>query len=260
MHCAFFSIVLSMGMTKMTIQTFVDLEAISHHAAEMFSSLSEECISATGRFVVALAGGNTPQRFYAILGSDRLRDRILWKAVHFFWGDERFVPHHHEDSNYLPVYENFLSRIPIHPGNIHPVDTGTDSPAISSERYEREMRNFFQLEDNGIPRFDLIILGIGRDGHTASLFPGDKALKEKRHLTAPVVTGGTLHNRITITLPVINNAGNVLFLVSGEEKASVLKKVMDKPTPSLPASLVCPRNGRLIFLIDEKAGSLLQRH
>jgi 6-phosphogluconolactonase len=225
----------------------------------MFSSLSEESISATGRFVVALAGGNTPQRFYAILGSDMFRDRIRWKEVHFFWGDERFVPHHHKDSNYLPVYENFLSRIPISPGNIHPVETGTNSPAISSELYEREMRTFFQLKDNEIPRFDLIILGIGEDGHTASLFPGDKALGEEMHLTAPVVTRGTLHSRITITLPIINNAGNILFLVNGEEKASILKRVIDGPNLSLPASLVCPRNGRLTFLVDEKAGSLLHQ-
>ena len=244
---------------KMTIRKFPDLEAISHHAAGIFSILSEEGISATGRFVVALAGGNTPQRFYAILGSDRYRDRIRWKEVHFFWGDERFVPHNHKDSNYLPVYESFLSRIPINHGNIHPVETGTNSPAISSEIYEREMRNFFQLKENEIPRFDLIILGIGKDGHTASLFPGDKVLGEETHLTAPVVTVGTLHSRITITLPVINNARNVLFLVSGEEKASILKRVIDGPNLSLPASLVCPRNGRLTFIVDEKAGSLLQQ-
>ena len=244
---------------KMTIRKFPDLEAISRCAADMFTSLSEESISATGRFVVALAGGNTPQRFYAILGSDMFRDRIRWKEVHFFWGDERFVPHNHKDSNYLPVYENFLSKIPIKPGNIHPVETGTNSPAIASELYEREIRNFFQLTDNEIPRFDLIILGMGKDGHTASLFPGDKALVEEMHLTAPVATHGTLHSRITITLPVINSAWNILFLVNGEEKASTLKRVIDGPNLSLPASLVSPSNGRLTFLIDEKAGSLLHQ-
>jgi 6-phosphogluconolactonase len=248
-----------MNISKPTIEEFPDLEGISRHAARMFSNLSEESVSATGRFVVALAGGNTPQRFYAILGSEMYREKILWKAVHFFWGDERFVPLDHKDSNYLPVYENLLSRVPVRPGNIHPVDTGTDSPAVSSQLYEREIRDFFRLKDAGVPRFDLVILGMGNDGHTASLFPGDKALREKIHLAAPVVTGGTLHSRITLTLPVINNAGNVLFLVSGEEKASTLKRVIEGTNPSLPASLVHPRNGRLIFLVDTPAGSLLKR-
>ncbi|HMK49187.1 MAG TPA: 6-phosphogluconolactonase [Thermodesulfovibrionales bacterium] len=245
-----------MSIVNHTVYKFDDLESLSRYAAAMFAGLSEESISETGRFAAALAGGSTPQLLYSILGSDAYRTRIPWGAVHFFWGDERIVPRSHKDSNYLHIYDNLLSKVPVPSGNIHPVDVGTDSPTVSSVLYEREIREFFGIKDDRMPRFDLIILGIGKDGHTASLFPGHEALGEQSHLAA-AVANAPLHSRVTITLPVINNARNVLFLVSGEEKALILKRVLEEQDLSLPASLVRPNNGRVIFLVDRKAASLL---
>lgn len=241
----------------MKVHVLQDLEAVSIFAANMFVDFSEHYIAAKGRFVVAVSGGSTPARLYALLGSDRYADKIDWRFVYFFWADERFVPHDHHNSNFRLLHENLLSKIQIPHENIHPVSTNESSPHISAEKYEDEIKSFFHLSNGELPEFDLILLGIGEDGHTASIFPGNAVLEEKEHLIAAVESKTHMHPRITLTLPVINNARNVIFLASGKNKASVVKKVLEEKDPYLPAVMVNPSRGKMFFLIDRDAGMYL---
>ncbi len=235
-----------------------DLETLSLRAAEIFIEISRCCIISKKGFVVAVSGGSTPKRLYAILSSDQHSNKIDWEHLHFFWVDERFVPPFHEDSNYRLLRDNLLSKISIPQENIHPINTDLSSPEASAERYEDEIRKFFQLPAGLFPEFDLILLGIGEDGHTASLFPGSEVLGETEQLVTAVMDKKHEHYRITLTLPVINEAGKVIFLVSGKNKAGIVKKVLEEKDRSLPASLVKPKKGDLIFLIDKEAGSSLE--
>ncbi len=177
--------------------------------------------------------------------------------MHFFWADERFVPHDHTESNYRVLKENLLGRIPIPSENVHPVGTDESSISISVRTYENEIKQFFQLSENKLPEFDLILLGMGEDGHTASLFPGTEVLKERDRLVASVRDQKHNYLRITLTLPVINKAENIAFLISGKNKASVVKKVIHDKDACLPASLVEQEKGNLFFLLDEDAGMFL---
>ncbi len=244
-------------MESMKVHELQDLEAVSNFAANMFVDFSEHYIAAKGRFVVAVSGGSTPARLYALLGSDHYAEKIDWRFVHFFWADERFVPHNHEDSNFRLLHENLLSNIPIPHENIHPVSTNESAHRISAKKYEDEIKSFFPLSQGDLPEFDLILLGIGEDGHIASIFPGSAVLKEIEHLVVSVESKTHMHPRITLTLPVINDALNVIFLVSGKNKASVVKKVLKERDTSLPAVMVNPTKGELFFLIDRDAGMYL---
>ncbi len=242
----------------MQVSISYDLEALSRKAAEFFVALSEECIKKKGRFTVALSGGSTPVRLYALLGCAPYKQMISWERVHLFWADERFVPRDHRDSNYRNLNENLLKKIPIPAGNVHPVRT--DMPiSISVDAYEEEVRAFLRTSQGKSPRFDLIILGIGEDGHTASLFPGSEVLKERERLVASVGDEKHKHPRVTLTTVVINNAANIFFLVSGKEKAPIMKKVIEDRDSSLPASLIEPKGGNLLFLLDEDASRFLTR-
>ena len=243
----------------MEVQVFQDLETLSIRAAEFFVETSNNYISSKGKFAAAVSGGSTPVRLFALLGSGLFRDKVDWHDVHIFMVDERFVPSSHKDSNYRILHENLLSKIPIPGDNVHPVKTDEPSPQISAKKYEEEMRKFFGLSKGSLPEFDIIFLGIGEDGHTASLFPGSNVLEEKERLAVPVMTGEMGHYRITLTLPVINNAENVIFLVGGRDKAEVLKKVLEDREPSLPACRVEPKKGKLFYLLDKAAGSHLSK-
>src|SRR5208337_3643271 len=176
---------------------------------------------------------------------------------HLFFADERFVPWGSADSNYRLLSETLLNNIPIPAGNIHAVATGETDLLLSAKKYEEEIKRFFKLPAEGIPEFDLVMLGIGADGHTASLFPGDAALRDKRHLASAVVLDKNRHDRITLTLPVINNARTVVFLVSGKSKASVFRDVVERRDRRLPASLVAADKGGLLFLADAEAAQYL---
>jgi 6-phosphogluconolactonase len=239
----------------MEIDIGQDLEAISIKAARLFVSLSKKYIRSSGMFVTALSGGTTPKRFYQILSSDQYRRKIAWGNVHIFWVDERFVPSDHPDSNYRFVHDNLLQRSSIPSHNVHPIITDRLSAPVSAKHYETKIKQFFQIKGSGVlPRFDLMILGIGEDGHTASLFPGSRMLLDREHLVVPVRNRKVLHQRITMTLPVLNSANNIFFLVSGKSKSTVLEKVFMQRDQGLPATLVKPDKGHCLLFFDRDAG------
>ena len=239
------------------IHVLSDHEVLSLKAAEIFVDLSRHYIALKNKFIVAVSGGSTPGRLYSLLSSAQYSNQVDWGYIHFFWVDERFVPFSHKDSNYRLLYDNLLRKISIPTENIHPVKTHLPSPQVSAKDYEEEIKTFFGLSEGILPRFDLILLGIGEDGHTASLFPDSKILQESKHLVAPVMDTEHVHYRITLTLPVINSSENVVFLLSGKKKATVAKKVLEERDTSMPAALVSPEKGTLIFLVDKDAGIYL---
>ena len=225
-------------------------DEIWRYMGKRWEEISAKAIAEKGYFSAALSGGKTPTGFYQYL-SGRLN--LQWEKSHLFLVDERFVPWDSPESNYRMLHEALIGRIQVPSENIHPIPTGQSSPDISARKYEEEMREFFSLTENSIPEFDLILLGIGEDGHTASLFPGNDTLKETKHLVVPVKPGTALMDRISITLPVINNSWNVIFLVSGQRKRAVMRIVRGGDDKTLPASKVSPKRGRLLFLMDREA-------
>jgi 6-phosphogluconolactonase len=239
------------------VQVSRDLEDLSREAAETFLCLSERYIATEGRFAVAVSGGSTPKMLYSLLASQPYRQKIRWDKVHFFWADERFVPHDHAESNYRVLYENLLKNIRIPSENIHPVRTDLSSISCSAMTYEKEIKDFFGASEHKLPSFDLILLGIGDDGHTASIFPGSGALTDQERLAVFVNDQKHQYPRTTLTLKLINNAANIIFLISGKNKALVVKKIVDERDASLPASLVAQEQGNLLFLLDEDASALL---
>lgn len=236
-----------------------DLDEVSFRAAELFVRLGHEAVSSSDRFMVALAGGSTPKALYALLAADPFRLQISWSAVHLFWGDERCVSPDHPDSNYRMAREALLEKVPIPAQNIHRMPAEVEDHARAAADYERALRTFFGVPDGEQPCFDLILLGMGEDGHTASLFPGTDALRETEHLVAANYVEKVGMYRLTLTAPVINQAANVVFLVSGESKASVLREVLegaDRPQ-HLPSQLIRPEKGHLLFIIDRAAAKKL---
>jgi 6-phosphogluconolactonase len=234
-----------------------DLRELSREAAARFQRLAADRIAAAGRFSVALSGGSTPRALYRLLGEPPFHETIDWPRVHLFWGDERFVPPDHPDSNYRLAQEAFISTVPIPAGNVHPMPTEGSDPHAAAARYEETLRRFFASR----PRFDLVLLGLGADGHTASLFPGSPALDEDGRLVVAVYVPKLDAWRLTLTPPALRSARHVMFLVSGLDKASVLREVMEGPYDPhrLPAHLVRPETGELTWLVDEAAASLLPR-
>ena len=242
--------------SERTLRVFRTKKALDAFMAEEWAVVCKRAIGRKGRFTAALSGGTTPISFYEKMSAP-VRD-LPWDRTHIFMTDERCVPFDHPDSNYGMIDANLLRHVPIHPGNIHPVQTSLE-PSAAAAGYETEMRAFFGLEDGEFPDFDLILLGVGEDGHTASLFPGDPALAEKQRFAAAVSRAAPDHDRVTLTLPVLNRAGTVIFLVTGGNKAAVLKAVLEGPGSGLPAGLVRPSQGQTVFLADKDAGSLLHK-
>jgi 6-phosphogluconolactonase len=239
-----------MRKLKHDVRVYPNAGAMARAAALHFVERAAAAVAARGRFRVALSGGSTPRRAYAALASDELRTRIQWKSIDVLWGDERCVPPDHPDSNYRMANEAFLSSIPIPAGNVHRMPDGP-SPEEAAERYATVLRRVFDLSGGELPRFDLILLGLGEDGHTASLFPGAGTPEPARLVAASGVKRGG-HFRLTLTLPVINNAAAVAFLVSGSRKSAVLRAVLASGS-SLPAASVRPRDGEIVWFVDEAA-------
>ena len=211
---------------KPEVLVFDDLEALSLSAAERLGGVAREAVRGRGRFSLALSGGHTPRRLYALLAEGGAGD-LPWDRIHLFWGDERFVPQSDPASNFRMVREALLERIPVPPGNLHPVPVGLGSPVEAAAAYERELRAFFASE--GEPAFDLALLGLGDEGHTASLFPGSPALAE-RHAwvaAAEAAPGIIPRSRITLTLRGLSAARAIWFLVAGAEKAPVVRILVD---------------------------------
>lgn len=237
-----------------------DLDALSQRAAELFVTLAQRAAEEEGnRFTVALSGGSTPKSLYSLLAAAPYAGQIPWQRVHLFWGDERHVPPDDQESNYHMVHETLLSHIDIPAENVHRVRAELPDAADVARDYADALRGFFALQPDQWPRFDLVLLGLGPDGHTASLFPGTDALHNTADLVAAPWVEKLHTHRITMTAPVLNNAATVAFLVGGGEKASVLREVIAGPCQpdKLPAQLIAPANGTLIWLLDEAAASRL---
>jgi len=243
------------------IQIVENEKAVSRTAAEMMVSLVLKRLKSKESFAVSLSGGSSPKNMFALLANDAaLRNRMPWDRVHFFWGDERHVAPDHADSNYRMTNEAMLSRVPVPPENIHRIRAEKPDAGKAAEDYEQELRRFFKLGTEQLPPFDCVFLGMGPDGHTASLFPGTKALHERERLVVSNWVDKFQSYRITMTTPVLNNADLVIFLVSGEEKAEPLRVVLEgqKQSDLLPSQLIEPTHGKLLWLVDQAAAGLLR--
>jgi 6-phosphogluconolactonase len=237
------------------LRTYPTSQELAQAAADQFALLAEEAIQDHGRFAVALAGGGTPRPTYETLATIEFAQRVDWQRVHVFWGDERPVPPDHEDSNYRMAYEAMLKYVPIPKGNIHRVPAEL-KPQKAAHAYQETLQDFFAGEQ---VRFDLILLGMGTDGHTASLFPGTAAIHEDTRLVTAQQVKEMDSWRITFTPAVINKAANVIFLVSGAEKAQTLHNVLvGHYQPDVwPAQIVRPDPGKLYWFLDAEAAKLL---
>ncbi|MGE3840147.1 MAG: 6-phosphogluconolactonase [Vicinamibacterales bacterium] len=221
-------------------------------AATAFANVSDRAIASTGRCRVALSGGRTPAILYDAL-ADQFADRSIWGAMQVFWGDERMVPPTHEDSNYRMAHAHLLSRVPVEPTAVHPVPIHPGSVDASATAYERTIRSMLMAAEP--PVFDLVLLGLGADGHTASLFPHDRALEERQRLVVGVRHADTSVDRVTVTLPLLHAASCVLFFVTGAAKASAVKAVLAGPDLDrrLPAQMVCRSARQVLWFMDHAA-------
>ena len=224
-------------------------------AAREFATLAGQTVKKKDRFSVALSGGSTPKTLYTLLAVEYAK-AVPWDQTYFFFGDERSVPPDHPDSNYRMVNQAMFSKVPSPPDNIFRIYSEKD-PAVAAREYEETLRSFFRLSAGQLPRFDLILLGIGPDGHTASLFPDSAALNETERLVVANWVEKFKAYRITLTFPVLNHAANVMFLVSGADKAGILHEVLENPKANLPSQKVRPEDGQLTWLIDRPAASAL---
>lgn len=233
-----------------------DPEELAAEVAQRFIVESRRSIGRTGRFSVALSGGTTPRLVYAQLASDEKAGRVDWDRVHLFWSDERCVPPDDPDSNFRMAEIALLDRVPIPSQNIHRMVEGHEEPRAAAEAYENLIRTFFDLPA-GPPSFDLVLLGMGEDGHTASLFPGTLADADEDRL---IVLGHKGHWRLSFSQALINEAFHIWIVVCGENKAEIIKKVFrgDDPPETFPVKAVKPRHGTLTWFLDSAAASLLQ--
>jgi 6-phosphogluconolactonase len=246
--------------TNQEVRILADANSIAQTAAAEFLQAAREGVGEKGSFSVALAGGSTPKILYGLLASNPLlQAKVPWSKIQFFFGDERHVPPDHAESNFRMAKEAMLAKAPIDPKQVHRIKGEKRIAAEAAVEYEDDLRASFGLAADELPRFDLVLLGMGPEGHTASLFPGTKALKEERRLVVSNWVGKLYTDRITLTPPVLNNAARVIFMVHGEEKAPALKAVLEGPyePEQLPSQLIRPKLGELLWLVDPSAASML---
>lgn len=225
-------------------------------AAAEFAARASAAVRAEGRFTVALSGGSTPKSLYSLLAT---KPALPWDRIYIFWGDERHVPPENPESNYRMANQALLSKVPVPAGNIFRIRAEEPDAATAAMQYEQTLKDFFHLAPAQFPRFDLILLGTGPDGHTASLFPGTAALNETRRLVVANWVPKFNTHRITFTFPVLNAAACVIFLASGVDKAPILHEILENSSADLPSQKVQPANGKLIWLLDEAAAGGLSR-
>ncbi len=242
--------------TSGIVDVYDDYEAVSRAAAELFVRRAGEASAERGRFSVALSGGHTPQRTYELLAGPPFSRQVDWGKVHIFWGDERCVPSNDPRSNARMVTEKLLHHVQVPAGQVHPIACA-DSAKPAARDYESLLRSFF---NGGPPRFDLVFLGLGTDGHTASLFPGTPAAREKHRWVTEIYSEKEGIYRVTLTAPLINQASTVAFIVSGASKAEVLKEALSRrPEPDhFPALLIEPgcHGGKLYWLVDRDSSPI----
>jgi len=242
--------------SSVEIRTLNTPQEIFEAGAELVAHSAKEAVEERGKFTIALSGGSTPKNLYNLLATNA-RTSLPWDRMFFFFGDERHVPPTDKDSNYRMAAEAMLSKVPVPVGNVFRVPAEMPDATAAAAAYDESLRKFFALQPEQAPVFDLILLGMGPDGHTASLFPETAALQEKTKLVVANHVEKLQTDRITFTLPVLNAARCVAFLVSGTDKAEALKSVLqsDAPGDKYPAKLVHPPNGKLIWLVDRGAAS-----
>lgn len=240
---------------RANVSVWNSAEQLAQCAAETMSKLMKQAIEERGTCSVALAGGETPRRVYQVLATDPHRSLIHWECVEIFFGDERMVPQDDPASNYGMVHKELLSRVPVPVEHIHRIRGEHFAPDAAME-YEGELAKVFGVT---VPRFDLITLGVGEDGHTASLFPGTASLSEQTRNVLGYFVPQLNSWRVTLTLPVLLNARDILFLAAGKRKAEILSRIHSAVTPSvdLPASMVRPADGTLQWMLDAEAAALI---
>jgi 6-phosphogluconolactonase len=242
----------------MTVAIYPGADTLSHEAARYVVRVANESIVTHGRFTFALAGGSTPKKLYGLLASEPYRDQINWALVEIFWSDERCVPPDSEDSNYHLAEEVLLSKVPIPANQIHRMPADTADLDAAALAYTEEIQRVFGT--NGIPRFDLLQLGMGPEGHTASLFPHQPALKELRRLVMPVSVPKPPPQRLTCTPSLLNAAVHVLFLVTGLDKADAVQAILEGENnpDEYPAQIIWPPEGEVTWMLDTAAASKLR--
>lgn len=243
-----------------------DAAELAREAARRFADLAVAFTNDAGRFTVALSGGSTPKAMFQILAEKPFADSLPWRSIYFFWGDERCVPPDHAESNYRMANETLLSKVPVPRENIFRIPAEDEDHERAAVNYSETIRQFFKPvgaapgAEPDSPRLDLVFLGMGADGHTASLFPGTTALCADGGVTAANYVDKLQSWRITLTADAINRARNVIFLVAGADKAPALKEVIDGPRnpKQYPSQLIMPSHGALLWMVDEAAAKLLQ--
>lgn len=234
-----------------------DAQALYVHAAEEIAHFAGEAVCMHGEFSLCLSGGSTPEATYELM-AERFHLSVDWKEVHFFWGDERCVPPDDPASNFAMANRTMLNRLELRPDQVHRI-RGEEPPEQAARNYEKDLRSFFHLDEGEFPQFNLMLLGLGDNVHTASLFPGIPALRERERIAVAVEVDAPQRHRVTLTVPVINNSMRVMFLVTGENKAQAVKSAIEGPRDPdrFPAQLVAPDDGDVIWLLDRAAASLL---
>src|SRR5258707_14540337 len=242
------------------IRILADANSIAQTAAAEFLDAARGAVREKGSFSVALAGGSTPKALYGLLaGNPLLQAKVPWSKIRFFFGDERHVPPDHPESNFRMAKEAMFAKAPIDAKQVHRIKAEKRNAAEAAAQYEDDLRASFGLAADQLPGFDLVLLGMGPEGHTASLFPGTKALQEERRLVVSNLVSQLYTDRITLTPPVLNNAARVIFMVHGEEKAPALKAVLEGPyePDQLPAQIIKPKEGKVLWLVDPTAAAML---
>lgn len=239
-----------------------DPAAVARRAAEKFVEAAANAVKEKGSFSVALSGGSTPKALYGLLVNEPpLRAQVPWDKMQLFFGDERHVGPDHPESNFRMATEAMISKSPLKPQQVTRIKGEYAEAERAAVEYEQAIRSYFKLDNGEFPRFDLVLLGMGNEGHTASLFPGTKALRETKRIVMHNWVGKLLTDRITLTAPAINNAAHVIFMVTGADKTLALTAVLERcyEPDQLPAQFIQPANGNLLWLTDQAAGAMLTK-
>ena len=244
---------------KANVEIASDPENLAYQSVELFIADAKKAIKAKNTFCVAISGGNTPRRFFELLGEVPEAKALPWDKIELFWVDERYVPPHSQWSNYKLAADTFLAKVTIPEENVHRIPTEHSDSNVAAQYYEGTIRQVFGLQENQIPEFDLIILGMGAEGHTGSLFPNSYAPFDAEHLACVVYVLDEKLNRITITHPVLRAASHLVVLVSGEEKAAIVKEVLTSEPDEVrfPIHVLWPILNKVTWLIDSKAAKFL---
>jgi 6-phosphogluconolactonase len=249
---------------KPNVRIVADVEAVARECLGLFVAEANHAIQSKNAFHLAISGGNTPKRFFELLSSDPASKSLAWDKIHLFWVDERYVPHDSPLSNFKLAADTFLSKVPIPNQNVHPISTEHEDSDASARHYQKTIREVFRIKSGQLPRFDLIILGIGADGHTGSLFPNSYATFDTKDLARAVylldqkLPDHTV-TRVTLTHPVLCAASKLVLLATGPEKAKILKEVLTTPPDEVryPIHFLWPALDKILWLVDAQAAKLL---